>query len=98
METEASIITKDDLILVTGAAGFIGVRLLRNLLDRGFRNIRCFVRPSSDLAAIKSLLASHSAGANVQLFKGNLGSRDDCARTTENAALIYHLAAGRGEK
>jgi len=29
----------DDRILVTGAAGFIGSRVLQCLLDRGFRNL-----------------------------------------------------------
>ena len=44
-----SIIAPDERILVTGAAGFIGSRVVQNLVDRGFRNLVCFVRPSSDL-------------------------------------------------
>ena len=45
----ASIIGRDDLILVTGATGFIGSRVVESLLDLGFRNVRCFARPSSDV-------------------------------------------------
>ena len=45
-----SIIGPDDPILITGATGFIGARVVQSLLDRGFRNLRCFARPSSDVA------------------------------------------------
>ena len=38
----------DDRILVTGAAGFIGSRVVECLLQRGFRNVRCFARPAAD--------------------------------------------------
>ena len=34
------IIGPDDRILVTGAAGFIGARVVEDLLDRGFRLLR----------------------------------------------------------
>jgi ribulose-5-phosphate 4-epimerase/fuculose-1-phosphate aldolase len=50
MDTSALIAGPDDPILITGAAGFIGSRVVQDLLDRGFRNLRCFARPSSDLA------------------------------------------------
>ena len=46
-ENDGYIVGKDDLILITGATGFIGSRLVQHLLDRGFRNLRCFVRPFS---------------------------------------------------
>src|SRR5438034_603808 len=75
----------DDLILVTGSTGFIGSRLVVDLLDRGFRNLRCFARPSSD-------------GARIEVFRGNLLSRDDCIAATKDARVIFHLAASRGEK
>ena len=38
------IVGPDDRILVTGAAGFIGSRVVERLLDRGFRNVRCFAQ------------------------------------------------------
>ena len=47
---DSFIIGPDDRILVTGAAGFIGSRVVESLVDRGFRNLVCFARPSSELA------------------------------------------------
>jgi nucleoside-diphosphate-sugar epimerase len=96
-ESREFIIGPDDLILVTGAAGFIGSRLVENLLDRGFRNLRCFARPSGRSAAIEALRAGRD-GARIELFQGNLTSKADCAAAAKGVAVIFHLAAGRGEK
>ncbi|MGC2421421.1 MAG: NAD(P)-dependent oxidoreductase [Candidatus Acidiferrales bacterium] len=88
----------DDRILVTGAAGFIGPRVVRSLLDRGFRNLACFVRPSSDLGGIEAIIQRRPPGARIEVLKGNLLSREDCKAVGKDVALIYHLAAGIGEK
>ena len=37
-----------DCILVTGSNGFIGSKVVEKLLEYGFANLRCFVRPSSN--------------------------------------------------
>ncbi len=50
---DSFIIAPDDRILVTGAAGFIGSRVVESLVDRGFRNVVCFARPSSGLRGSK---------------------------------------------
>ena len=92
------IVGQDDPILVTGATGFIGSRLVVNLLNRGFRNVRCFARPSSAVARLNSLSASPNAAGRVEVIRGNLLSREDCNSATKDVALIFHLAAGRGEK
>lgn len=92
------IITRDDKILVTGAAGFIGLRVVQNLMERGFRNLSCFVRPSSDLTEIEALRRRRPQGTEVEVLKGNLLCREDCEAACENAALILHLAAGTGGK
>jgi len=97
-EFDDLIVGRDDLILVTGASGFIGSRLVENLLDRGFRNLRCFVRPSSDPAKIELLLRFGREGAGIEVFNGNLLSRDDCDGATKDVAVIFHLAAGRDGK
>ena len=95
----AYIIAPDDLILVTGASGFIGSRVVKRLLDLGFRNIRCFARPaSSRLSKIDELREGCSNGARVELFPGDLLSKDDCAAAAADVKVIFHLAAGRGEK
>ncbi len=97
-ELDPFIVGRDDLILVTGATGFIGSRLVENLLERGFRNLRCFTRASSEVARVEALSARHRNGTRVEVIKGNLLSHEDCAAATKDAAIIFHLAAARGEK
>jgi len=87
----------EDQILVTGAGGFIGRRLVRQLLEYGFRNIRCFVRSSGDPGWIESL-RRYGEGARLEFVYGNLLNRDDCAAACKDVAVVLHLAAGRGEK
>jgi nucleoside-diphosphate-sugar epimerase len=89
---------KNELILITGASGFIGSRLVQGLLDLGFDNLRCFTRPSSNQSRVDALSRLHTTGARVEVFTGNLLSPEDCVSATQNAAVIFHLAAGRGEK
>ena len=91
------ILSSDDQILVTGAAGFIGSRVVESLLDRGFRNLVCFGRPSGKLAGIEDI-ANRYPGAQIKLMKGNLLSRQDCDAACKDSVLIIHLAAGTGEK
>jgi nucleoside-diphosphate-sugar epimerase len=88
-------ISLEDQILVTGASGFIGRRVVASLLRRGMRNVRCFVRSSSRLEGLIGQTAE--CGANISFVPGNLLSRSDCEKACENVTLIYHLAAARGE-
>jgi nucleoside-diphosphate-sugar epimerase len=92
------IIGRDDMILVTGATGFIGSRVVRNLVARGFRNVRCFARPSGDAEKEKALSGITSGREGVQVFRGNLLVAADCLAATEGVSVVLHLAAGRGEK
>jgi nucleoside-diphosphate-sugar epimerase len=94
MERDTFIIGLDDPILVTGATGFIGSALVDSLLDRGFRNVRAFARPSSAVARVKALAGRRRDGARVEVIKGNLLSREDCTTATKDVAVIFHLAAG----
>src|SRR5207249_2184498 len=96
-ESSTYIIGRRDLILVTGATGFIGSKLVENLLDRGMRNLRCFARPSSDTSRIEAIARRHYS-AQVEIVTGNLLSREDCNAAAKDAAVIYHLAAGTGHK
>ena len=83
-----------DRILVTGSNGFIGSKVVEKLLEYGFPNIRCFVRPSSKLGRLESALRRFEPGRNIELITGDLLSRDDCRRAAEGVSIIYHLAAG----
>ena len=82
-----------DRILVTGSNGFIGAKVVETLLEYGFANLRCFVRPSSRLVRLKKLV-SRFPGKDVELVTGNLLSESDCRKAVEGVSVIYHLAAG----
>jgi nucleoside-diphosphate-sugar epimerase len=84
-------------VLVTGAAGFIGVSVVENLLARQFRNVRCLVRETSDLTRLRRLLERNQE-TRIEVLMGNLLSPADCQKLTQDAAVIYHLAAGTGTK
>jgi len=98
MQQDPYIISPDDLILVTGAGGFIGRRLVETLLRLGFRNLRCFVRPSSQFALAEAFGGSRKGAFPTEVVRGNLLSRGDCELAANGAKVIFHLAAGRGEK
>jgi nucleoside-diphosphate-sugar epimerase len=92
------IVSPEDVILVTGATGFIGSRVVRHLIELGFMNIRCFMRPACSTAKRKLLSDWRHSGAQIDVCEGNLLSREDCRRAVRDASVIFHLAAGRGEK
>jgi nucleoside-diphosphate-sugar epimerase len=97
-KSKSWIVEPDDLILVTGAAGFIGRRVVNALLTMGFRNLRCLTRPSSRMEGLQEVLRSHGKKARVEVMTGNLLAPQDCTAAVRGAALVLHLAAGRGEK
>lgn len=88
------IISKTDRILITGSSGFIGRRVVDQLLERGFENLRCFVRPSSQTNGLRQIINGHPHGRKVEIVAGDLLSREDCARAAKEVAVVYHLAAG----
>lgn len=98
MKSEDMIIGRGDPILITGSAGFIGSRVVATLLERKFTNLRCLVRTPASRSKLKRALRDHPGAAGAQIIEGNLLSEDDCAAAAGDAAVIYHLAAARGEK
>lgn len=70
--------------LVTGANGFIGSHLVRELLRRGYE-VNCLVRSTSDLASLR--------GLPVTLFIGDVREPDTLAAPMKDVDYIYHLAA-----
>jgi nucleoside-diphosphate-sugar epimerase len=87
------IIGFDDPILITGSNGFIGSRVVETLLRHGFSNLRCLVRPSSNLTRLDAILATVK-NVGVEVTQGNLLSREDCAKAAKDVTVIFHLAAG----
>lgn len=88
----ATLIEQSDPILITGSNGFIGSRVVKSLLHSGFCNLRCFVRPSSNLTVLNAILSA--APGRARVIQGNLLSGDDCNLAAKDVVLIYHLAAG----
>ena len=78
--------------MVTGAGGFIGRRVVDILLEFGFNNLVCLARPKGDTEP------SLTARPGLEWVVGNLLSRADCLSIARDAKVIFHLAAGRGEK
>jgi len=87
------IINPDDTILVTGANGFIGSRVVRTLLLYGFKRVRCLTRPTSNSKKLEDI-AKEFGRENIEIVRGNLLSRDACMIAAEGVSVVYHLAAG----
>lgn len=66
------------VFLVTGASGYVGGRLVKELSERGLKT-RAFVRSTSNVSKIKSL-------KNVEIFYGDLG---DFASLVYNSQLDF---------
>ncbi len=88
------IISRDERILITGCSGFIGSNVVEALLELGFTNLRCFVRPSSRLERLKQVLSRFSFEKNVEVVTGDLLSQAHCRKAAEGVSVVYHLAAG----
>jgi nucleoside-diphosphate-sugar epimerase len=82
----------DAPVLITGANGFIGTKVVDTLLQYGFQNLRCLVRGSGDLSRLKALATRHPG--RICLIEGNLLSREQCKPATSGVSVVYHLSAG----
>lgn len=86
------IINKSDRVLITGANGFIGSKVVEILIEYGFTRLRCLVRSDKNISKLQRI--ADSSKADVEFCQGNLLSRDDCLRAAEGVSIVYHLAAG----
>ncbi len=98
MRVNDAMISVDDPVLVTGATGFIGTKVVEQLLQYGFRKVRCFTRPSSNVKKLHEVAGRCGDGAQIEIIRGNLLSREDCLAAAKDTAVVYHLAMGAGQK
>ena len=90
------IIDLKDPVLVTGANGFVGSRVVTTLLSYGFQKIRCLVRDKNKSKILLDSIANQDK-ERIEVVYGNLLSRDVCKTASEGVSVIYHLAAGVGK-
>ena len=88
------VISRTDRVLVTGASGFIGAKVVEILLEYGFTYVRCMTRPSSSRGRLQAVLERFGTPAGVEVVTGDLTSVQDCARVAEGVSVVLHLAAG----
>ncbi|HET7267613.1 MAG TPA: hopanoid-associated sugar epimerase [Oleiagrimonas sp.] len=73
-----------DLVLVTGANGFVGSAVVRNLLEAGYR-VRALVRASSRM--------DNLAGVDAEPVIGDLRDPDSLADAMRGCRGAFHVAA-----
>jgi len=71
-------------ILVTGATGFLGSRLVKLLVQRGYR-VRALARKLSNIDKIKQL--------GIEIFFGDVGSKASIKPAFEGIDIVVHAAA-----
>lgn len=71
-------------VLVTGATGFVGANLARELLKDGVA-VRALVRPGSPRTAV--------AGLDIEPVPGDLQDRESLRHALRGCEVLYHVAA-----
>jgi GDP-D-mannose 3', 5'-epimerase len=79
---------QDDLIVVTGAGGFIGGSLVRYFHDLGYTRLRAVDK--------KPLSNWYQRTPGVESLRLDLSEEDACVRAVEGAVEVYNLAADMG--
>lgn len=87
-QTAASMLNKNDLIVIGGAGGFIGGALARYFHDQGFTRIRTVDK--------KPLPEWYQRTPDVECLCMDLQYEDNCKRACEDADEVYNLAADMG--
>ncbi len=77
------------MILVTGATGYVGRRVVRRLVEGG-EAVRCLVRPSSDLSIFE--------GLNLETHVGDVTDAASLMSACQGADAVVHLVAIIREK
>jgi len=83
-----SLMEADDLILVTGAGGFIGGHLVAELKKRGFGRIRAVDH--------KPVNEWHQVTPDVEVIRADLREAKSCRHVTGQVAWVFNMAADMG--
>ena len=70
-------------VLITGGSGFLGINLVRYLLNKGINEIRIL-----DLADF-----DYPERSAVEVIKGDIRNQEDVAKSMEDIGLVVHAAA-----
>lgn len=73
------------MIVITGATGHIGNALVRELLVRGYKNIRALVLPRENSTSLN--------GLDVEKVEGDIRDVNSLIKAFRGAEIVYHLAA-----
>ena len=76
--------SKGDLVLVTGASGFIGSALVKHLVETGWR-VRALLRPTSPRTQL--------AGLRVEYAEGDINAAESVTRAVAGVRYVFHVAA-----
>jgi GDP-D-mannose 3',5'-epimerase len=79
---------KDDLVLVTGAGGFIGGSLVADLRQKGYRKIRA--------VDVKPIGEWYQSFPDVENLSLDLNLTENCETAARGAGDVYNLAANMG--
>ena len=80
--------SKDDLIVIAGAGGFIAGSLVRYFRDKGFARIRAVDK--------KPLPEWYQRAPGVECLCLDVSREENCRRVCEGATEVYNLAADMG--
>lgn len=80
-------------VLVTGATGFIGARLVHRCLETGM-TVRALARRNN---AIESANASELEEAGAEFLEVSVGDAEGLARALQDVDIVFHLAAAQHE-
>ena len=79
---------KDQLIVVTGAGGFIGGHLVASLLRQGYESVRAVDKKPFD--------SWYQLSPRAENMRRELTEKDACYEVLHGAASVYNLAADMG--
>jgi GDP-D-mannose 3', 5'-epimerase len=88
MVTAVDLLNKNDLILITGAGGFIGGSLARYFQSKGFTRIRAVDR--------KPVPQWYQRVPGVESISMDLSEKENAIKAVEGAVEVYNLAADMG--